>query len=349
MLQKSDFPRPGRSRKKEELLNILGKVVGCLSVVIMVATMFYVVVERLLKTTPNTDPDTLEAMYGTDTKSEWSGETKERPALFQNPGKSSVNTAPEPSRIALDKLAESKREAAETSAAVPVAKPFLAGITNIEAKRPQIEAAVRGFFDAQTVEEKLTFCRDPQRVRPFMQDYTRREKPSPHTWQSLGFTLPVDEPGFRLGYVQANFSDAPPMSLVIEEMENGSFRVDWESSVRYGELAWDDFLRTKPAQPTLFRVIASKVESTLVPQSAGMPKGECIEIKHPSSNGVVYAPLNKDDPQIAPLLQQLQTGQWKDVPVTLRLCYPGEAKGGIAVRIAGVEGKGWLILHPNRS
>jgi hypothetical protein len=142
------------------------------------------------------------------------------------------------------------------------------------------------------------------------------------------------------------------MSLIIEEMENGSFRVDWESSVRYGELAWDDFLRIKPAQPTLFRVIASKVESTVLPQSAGLPKGELIEIKHPSSDGVIYALLDKDDPQIAPLLQQLQTGQWKDVPVTLRLCYPGEAKGGTggkAVRIAGVEGKGWLILHPNRS
>lgn len=349
MLQKSDFPRPGRSRKKEELLNILAKVVGCLSIVIMVATMFYVVVERLLKSTPNTDRDTLEAMYGTDTKPEWSGEIKERPALFQNPGKSSVNTGPDSAKIALDKLAESKREAAETPAAVPVARPFVAGITNVEAKRPQIEAAVRGFFEARTVEEKLAFCRDPQRVRPLMEDYARREKPSRHTWESLGFTLPVDEPGFRLGYVQANFSDAPPMSLIIEEMENGAFRVDWESSVRYEELAWDDFLRIKPAQPKLFRVIASKVESTLVPQAAGTPKGELIEIKHPSSNGVVYARLNKDDPQIAPLLQQLQTGQWKDVPVTLRLCYPGEAKDGTAVRITGVEGKGWLILHPNRS
>ena len=94
-------------------------------------------------------------------------------------------------------------------------------------------------------------------------------------------------------------------------------------------------------------MIASKAESTGTGQAAF--GSEMIEIKHPEEEGVVFATLNKNDPDMAPLVRQLQQGKWKDVPLTLRLCYPGTASDGKAVRIAGVEGKGWLILQPTRS
>ena len=45
-------------------------------------------------------------------------------------------------------------------------------------------------------------------------------------------------------------------------------------------------------------------------------------------------------------MEQLELGKWKDVPVTLRLCFPSAPTKleGLGVHIAGVEGKGWLIL-----
>jgi hypothetical protein len=59
-----------------------------------------------------------------------------------------------------------------------------------------------------------------------------------------------------------SLANAEPVSLIIEELGDGGFRVDWESSVRYGELDWDEFIQTQPAAPKLFRVIASKPQHT---------------------------------------------------------------------------------------
>lgn len=322
----------------------------------MVATLFYVVIQKLL-IPPPVDRATLEAIYGGDVPgTNWSGDKNSRPALFQTSRTSSAPAAESgasQSHQSVEQVMQNMAQFRNEANIVPKAQAVIAGISNIEAKRPQIEQTVRHFFNSSSLDEKLKHVRDPERVRPLMESYYRREKMPSYTWQSLGWTLPVDEQGYRFGYVQANFSDAPPVSMIVEELENGSFRVDWESSVRYGELAWQDFLRMKPAQPTLFRVIASKVESTLVPNSLAKHTesgGELLEIKHPAEEGIVYAPLNTKDPQLAPLISQMQTGKWKDVPLTLRLCYPGPAAGqDAAVRIAGVEGKGWLILQPNRS
>jgi hypothetical protein len=123
--------------------------------------------------------------------------------------------------------------------------------------------------------------------------------------------------------------------------------VDWESSVRYGEIGWDEFIRTQPAAPKLLRVIASKPRHS--PSTEAPHGSELLEIKHPEKDDAIYAYFDRQDPKFKPLLQQLQTGNWKDVPLTLRLCYPGPAGSGKSARIADVEGKGWLILQGTRS
>ena len=220
-------------------------------------------------------------------------------------------------------------------------------IQNIEGKRHQIETTVRGFFEATDLDQKLAYARDPQRVRSLMENHYRTHPQNPLEWKNLGCVLPVEEPGFRLGYAQAVFANAEPVSLIIEEMEDGSFRVDWESSVRYGELEWEEFIKTQPASPKLFRVTASKPQHN--PPGVTPQDNEVLEIKHPDEDDVLYAYFDRKDPKFRSLLHQLQTGNWKDVPLTLRLCYPGPAGSGKSVRIADVEGKGWLILQGTRS
>ena len=341
-----------RRKRNEQFLNSLSKLIGYSALVAIVAAIFYVVVEKM--TTPSKiDAAYLESIYDEDSArgGTWSGIKESQPALFSSRNRAALppkgQTNEPASGVGVPRTAAQEREDERAAMGLPKAVPAFSGITNVEAKRPLIEETVRKFFEANSVSEKLAFVRDPGRVRPLMSDYYNRQPMPKMKWQSLGWTLPVDEPGFRLGYVQATFENGAPASLVVEEMENGSFVVDWESFVRYGELNWRDFLLIRPVQPKLFRVIASKSDhGALHPAGSGQ---ETIEIKHPEEDGVVYATLDKNDPDMAPMVQQLQQGKWKDVPLTLRLCYPGTASDGKAVRIAGVEGKGWLILQPTRS
>ena len=349
MLPSPEREKISRRRRNEQVLNSLSKIIGYSALVAIVAAVFYVVIEKMMQPS-KIDQAYLESIYEEEAArgARWSGIKESQPALFsQRNGGAVLSQQQSKDSATAPKVELSEREEQRVALGLPKSDPPPSGIVNVEARGQLIEDTVRKFFESGSVAKKLAFVRDPLRVRPLMNDYYHRRPMTQTKWQSLGWTLPVDEPGFRLGYVQAMFEGGPPASLIVEELENGSFVVDWESYVRYGELSWQDFLMIRPVQPKLFRIIASKSDNGPV-SMAGVGR-EMIEIKHPDEEGVVYASLDKNDPNLAPMVQQLQQGKWKDVPLTLRLCYPGTASDGKAVRIAGVEGKGWLILQPTRS
>ena len=208
-------------------------------------------------------------------------------------------------------------------------------------KQEKIKEMVRDFFSAKSLTEMLPLVRDSGRVKTLMQDYYQRNPMTNWHWKGIGWAMPVEEKGFS--YVQVLFDDAPPVHVVVEETADGKFEIDWESAVHYCELSWKDFQSRKPLEPKVFRVIASKLDSNDGVSGDG-EKQTTLKLTHPQEDGVVYGKFDQTDPQFRSLLEQLNLCKWKDVPVILRLCYPGPSSSAVSVQIAGVEGKGWLIL-----
>ncbi len=335
MTEPTDKPRLSRVRRQEAMLNSIAKLIGCTALVVTVAVVFYVIVIQLDKAGPRIDPAYVaEAAQNY----RWSG----------------AELSPKDSRLGVPRPVLAKKNEGR----VPSLTNSTLGIQSktppssqidVEALRPAIEEVVRNFFLASSVAEKAACSRDRERVQPLMEIYYQTHPLSDALWQKLGWVLPMDEPGHHLAYAQSLFADGEPVCLIIERLADSALKVDWESSVRYSELDWKEFLSTRPDHPTLFRVIASKPIGTVDAATSVSVGQEVIELKHPAEQGTVYAYFNRDDPQFRPLLDQLQSGNWTNVPLTLRLCYPGPTSNARAVRIAGVEGKGWLILHHKRS
>jgi|UniRef100_UPI0037835FB7 hypothetical protein len=347
----NDPPRRSRTRRREAMINAIATALGCMALVVMIATIVRVVMVKLWESS-KVNPEYVQSVYDGGMERRWSGRSHEQTALLAEDSakvdettKATATIAPPHAGTPVTHSLPLTQEARPPSSRLPLGA--VSSIQDIDNKRQKIETTIRGFFESDTIEKKLAYVRDPQRVRPLMENFYRNRSLEHREWKSLGWILPVEEPGYRLGYAQAVFGDAEPVSLIIEELGDGGFRVDWESSVRYGEIGWNEFIQTQPATPKLFRVIASKPRHA---PSAEAPQGsEILEIKHPEEDDVIYAYFDRQDPKFQPLLQQLQTGNWKDVPLTLRLCYPGPAGSGKSVRIADVEGKGWLILQRTRS
>jgi len=332
-------PAPSRSsrlRQREAMLNSIAKLVGCTALVVTVAVVFYVAVTQLDKEGPKIDPAYINETSDPLAGYRWSGTESDRKDARLNL-----------ERPVLPTKAPLGQTATLTNALPGPQISKDGGIADIEGKRPKIEASVRQFFTASSITDKAANSREGDRVQPLMEVYYKNHILSVGQWQGLGWVMPMDEPGHKLAYAQALFMDAAPVAVIIEETADGAILVDWESSVRYGELDWKEFLATKPDQPTLFRVIASK--PALNSDAVNEVGQEVIELKHPAEQGTVYAYFNKDDPQFRSLLEQLKLGNWTNVPLTLRLCYPGPTSNARAVRIAGIEGKGWLILQNRRS
>ena len=301
----SEKPRASRNRRQEGILGLVAKKLsGAAVVVIAIAVLFYMLIHRLERSPP------VQPEYDVNRKS-----------------------------------AEAQPEQPEGKMASSLVEPqeMVQGIPDIESKRPLIEVALRGFFEAKNVEDKLAWSRDPLRVRPLMQKYYRRHRLAAKKVIGVGSCVSVQEKGHRLGYVQALFGPDDSVGLIIEEGEDGQIQADWESLVRFNEMEWGDFLRQKPETPTLFRVLATKHEN----RADG--SHEWLELICPGQELALKAFFDRKDPQFQPLLDQLQLGGWKRVPLTLRLCYSKHKSESDAACIAGSEGKGWLILTDRRS
>lgn len=321
MTQRPPPSRTSRIRQREAMLNALAKLTGCTALVVTVAVVFYVAVTQIDRHGPRIDPSLM-------------GEAVEAPSEQRPPAQQASSGG----ILGLNQLPSAPQSTADQGQDSAMA----------DARKARIEAAVRQFFTARTLDEKLASSRERERVRPLMEAYYQNHLLNPGAFQSLGWVMPVNEPGHHLAYAQALFANAEPLCVIVEEGSEGQVSVDWESSVHYGELEWKDFLARKPVQPVLFRVIASKVSSPaeIPPDAASL---EVIELRHPVEPGVLHAYFNRDDPQFSPLLEQLRLGNWTNVPLTLRISYPGPTSSARAVRIASVEGKGWLILQNRRS
>ncbi|MDB6073708.1 MAG: hypothetical protein JWO89_1348, partial [Verrucomicrobiaceae bacterium] len=301
-------------------------VIGLIAAIVAVAW------QQVIRSSPLVDES-----YVRTTKQEpvaantWSGRTQSEP--------------PQLDAMRLDGHSVPSRDAAKLigKTVLPKAVPLVSGIEDIENKRDQISKVVQAFLAARIVAGKLPFVREPERVKPLMDEYYAREPMPQIVFRSLGKMVRVEESGYRFGYVQVLLDTVSPVTLIIEERTDGNFRLDWECLVRYGELAWTDFLRLKPEEPRLMRVKASRPAS---PPPNGS-KAEWIELRHSVDSGTVLACFNRDDPLLVSLVSQLNQGNWKDVPLTLRLSFlpPTDQASGDKTLISGVEGKGWLILN----
>lgn len=343
----------------DELWNRITFLIGCASVVAIVAVFIWRTSTEVFKHRPVDEEALTGEVKLADPKGRsWSGKSAATPSLMESLPKPGTEPAPRPTEVAVSPAAT---EAAPSTVnlnslvtappeAIKKAEPQAAGIENIDSKRDAISAALEKFFMANTIEEKAQWVRDPQRVRPLMASYYARSPMPAYRWRGVGKMVRVDEPGYRFGFVQALFEDGTPASLVIEETADGKFLVDWEGLVRYGEVAWTDFLRMKPVEPKLLRVIATKADQAPLVAALAPAASQWLELRHPGESGTVLGYFDRSDPKYAKLVEQLDQGQWKDVPVTLRLCFPTTPTKleQLSVRIAGVEGKGWLILEAQK-
>jgi len=337
----------------DEIWGRITFLIGCGAVVGIVASMIFVISHQVFKPRP-VDQDALSEVGRSDAKvGSWSGKVKSDPALMdiaksklREKPVADAKPAPVPTTVDAPSMGLGSAVTAPPTQLSKV-EPQPTGIEDIDSKRDAISTALEKFFNAPDIASKEAMVRDPQRVKPLMISYYAREPMPRWKWRGVGRMVRVDEPGYRFGFVQALFEDSTPARLIVEETADGRYLVDWEGLVLYGELSWGDFLRIKPVEPKLLRVIASKAEDSPSVAALAPPSSQWLELRHPAETGAVLGYFDRNDPKYAKLLEQLELGQWKDVPVTLRLCFPVTPTKleGMGVRIADVTGKGWLILN----
>lgn len=117
-----------------------------------------------------------------------------------------------------------------------------------------MQDAVRGYLMATTLEEKLRYVRHRERVRPLMERYYRENEIEPVKFRHFERIRSMGIESLSFVFGQVELLDGGDYGVLLEQMEDGTFLVDWESDVCYLPVDWDEFVMGRHRQPLVMRV-----------------------------------------------------------------------------------------------
>ncbi len=202
----------------------------------------------------------------------------------------------------------------------------------------ELEAVVRRFFAAETIDEMARWVRDRERVLPLMRGfYARRgHEFRPEACKAVG----EDETAFVEGAMTAvlvTLGDWSQRQIALRETPGG-FLVDWESWVGYSEMSWEEFARDKPVEPRVFRV-RMKREAYYNFGFSDDSQWLCFRLLSPADDMLWGYAREESAPG---KLHTWHLGDREEL-VTLRLRFPENATRPDQVVIDGIVASGWVV------
>ena len=125
-------------------------------------------------------------------------------------------------------------------------------------------------------------------------------------------------------------------------------KTDWEAVIVYSAMEWEEFKRTKPKSPTLFRVCISPA----IYYNYGFNEREhvCFQIADQKLDHVFYGYIPRRGPLFDEFVQLFpDIGSTPDVRAVLELKYPDEESAANQIEIVSIKARGWVYRRDVRA
>jgi hypothetical protein len=207
-------------------------------------------------------------------------------------------------------------------------------------RNAQLEIArnvLSGYTTAQTVEEKLKWVRDPERVKPLMQAFYQEGK---------------DPAGYTIGLVQT-FTDSaqlwvecvPPANSAVSgdvfwmAEAGGELKLDWESYVGCGDLTWTELKKTRPTRRVLMRATAELADYFNY-EFMDRSRLTCWKLTSPDGLHQLYAYAEAGSSAALSSALYAARGQLK---MTVRVSYLPNSQSAECVKLEEILQPRWLM------
>lgn len=208
----------------------------------------------------------------------------------------------------------------------------------------KIENAVKGFLTSGSIQGRLNFVRDPERVKPLMEEYYGNEEFEPEGFEELNRGEIRYRGDFFTSFVRiGDFSSGP---IAIERFEDGddfSYQVDWESWVGYCEMSAEDLVRAKPTEPKLLRIMLRQ-GSYYNYEYSDDKVWAAYRLGFRNSDRTLFAYARRDSKEGEVLAELFRDSE--EMVYTLKIRYPVNARSGDQVEIVELVGQGWIEDSP---
>lgn len=251
---------------------------------------------------------------------------------------------PAASDLAAEKMLEEYRELEMKESTKPgedEATTIVAQYSEFDVE--QIEASVKGFLTAASVEEKKRFVRDPGRVSPLMDHHYAQENYTPEGFEMLiRSQISFRDEMCYLLVEAGNFLERPVAVERVAGEGGDEYLVDWESWVGYCEFDPEEMRSKRPTEPFVIRASVSFEDyynygfsDDTVWRSYG------VEIGEEAYNFLGYVRKGADLDK--KLFEELQQSRGVRLMI-LKVAYPPQARAKDQVEILEViSHNGWVL------
>ncbi len=151
-----------------------------------------------------------------------------------------------------------------------------------------VESAVRGFMDATTDEERCRWVGGGESLREEMAEfYARKGVEAPRGFGGIESSKPLPFAGIPVEVVVAKEREGDGAEAFNLFPGSDRMLIDWESSVGYGEMGWEDFLKTHPTEAVQMRVFL-RWDDYYNYEFADDRKYQCLEVRVRDGEETLY-------------------------------------------------------------
>jgi hypothetical protein len=124
----------------------------------------------------------------------------------------------------------------------------------VKALDTNLQDCIKGYLAATSITDILPYVRFPERVKPLMQDYYQKNARKIPVFRHIERMRSLNIGKRSFVSVQVRLESGKDYHMLIEQVGENTFKVDWESDVFYQPMRWADYCDKKPLKPMDFRV-----------------------------------------------------------------------------------------------
>ncbi|MEM9480953.1 MAG: hypothetical protein AAGA58_14960 [Verrucomicrobiota bacterium] len=211
----------------------------------------------------------------------------------------------------------------------------------------ELRAAIEAYFSVENYIDILEYCRDPERVAPLLKDYYEIHGWMPREVRGVEWADEnvIDGHLFWLLEVQL---DRFENVLVLVEVVDERYLIDWETQVYYNPVDWNVFVEQQPQGRFDMRVLATLHSEYKYPFTDDS-KYLCVKLGSLRSETQDVFGYAERGSAAAKAIVDVLTGEYtneSEYPLILTLEFPEGADGGDPlVHIRDFVAEHWIIVE----
>ncbi|MFY7817810.1 MAG: hypothetical protein ACOVRB_05530 [Akkermansiaceae bacterium] len=158
-----------------------------------------------------------------------------------------------------------------------------------------IDATVRKYLAADTIDEKIRYVRHAEQIRPQMEHYYARNPLLAQSCEEVTNYKLLNMNGHTFWKVMAVYGKKKAEILLLEQISDTQVLVDWDSHVDFEELPWSQYVNQPTYSIVRYRV---QVEATnrFVAEFSNESLWRCYRITKSTSEKIIFGYVHRNSP-----------------------------------------------------